>query len=317
VTANGWHRQRLVLPFRFGELQLLEVAFDAAVMKRHFIDLGPEVGRDFPEAAVSASGSGVAVVHSCPVEGRLPRIRLSRGGIRYVPCHYPRYYTDTTGDFEAYLGSRFTSKSRNTLKRKVKKLGQRTGGAIDLREYRRAEEIDEWHRVARGVSQATYQERLLRRGLPEGERFLASLREMAAGNRFRGYLLFDRERPIAYLSCPIVNGGAMIYDHVGHDPDYDRLSPGTVLLYLVLERAFADPQVRLFDFTEGEGDHKQRFATHEDVCADVYFFAPRPRNLLAIGAHLAVERAAWGTAQLLERFGLKERLRQLARRVRR
>lgn len=319
VAANGWHRERLSLPFRFGELQLLEVPLDAAVMKRHFAALEPRDGRTFPERAIAESGGGVAVIHSCPVHGRLPRVGVLGGrGIRYVPCHYPRYYTDTTGDFEAYLQSRFSSKTRSTLRRKVRKLGKATGGGEpDLREYRLPEEIEEWHRLARQVSATTYQERLLKRGLPEGERFLAETRALAERGAFRGYLLFDGERPIAYLSCPVLEGGALLYDHVGHDPDYEKLSPGTVLLFLVLERAFADPSVRIFDFTEGEGDHKARFATHEEECADVFFFTPRPRHLVTVGAHLAIDGAASGAARLLERLGLKERVRQLARRIRR
>jgi hypothetical protein len=72
---------------------------------------------------------------------------------------------------------------------------------------------------------------------------------LAAGGQVRAYLLFDGERP--YLYCP-VQGDVVIYRYLGYDPDYARMSVGTVLQWLALEELFREARFRMFDFTEGE-----------------------------------------------------------------
>ena len=313
---SGWEKRRVPLPFRVGDVSLAEVALNAAVMTRHFTELSPEVGEIFPREVLRELGADVAVIHSCPIASPPPRLSRKAGGVRYVPAQFPRYHAEATGSFEEYLGAAFSSKSRATLRRKVKKLTGRGGGGVDLREYRTPDEVGLWHRLARKVSEKTYQERLLKRGLPDDPDYVGSVREMASRDRFRGYLLFYSGEPIAFLACPITGGGAMIYDHVGHDPDHEKLSPGTVLLYSVLERAFADESIRMFDFTEGEGEHKQRFATHETACADIFFFAPSARNVITVAVHAGIERATRLSAAALERAGAKERIKRFLRTLR-
>jgi CelD/BcsL family acetyltransferase involved in cellulose biosynthesis len=109
----------------------------------------------------------------------------------------------------------------------------------------------------------------------------------------------------------------MIYDHVGHDPDWEKISPGTVLLYRVLERAFADDAIEMFDFTEGEGTHKERFATQETRCADVFFFAPTAKNLFAVASHAATGSLTRVGVNLLAQLGAKERIKRALRNFRR
>ena len=316
---TGWTRKNLTLPVRVGARSLFEFNLDAAVSSRHFSQISSSESLSFPSATLDSLGVGVAVIHSCPVESELPRVTSMEGGIRYVPCHYPRYYTNTEGEFDTYFSDRFNSKSRSTLRRKVKKLAKHLGaedGEIDLRSYSSAAEVREWYPIARSVSELTYQEKLLKRGLPEESEFLDEIVEKAEKGRFRGYLLFDgsKDKAIAFLACPISEGGAMIYDHVGHDPEYDKLSPGAVLLYKVLQDAFGDPSVRVFDFTEGEGDHKKRFATHESQCADVFFFKKNAGNAAKIGAHALVDGSLRSVSDLLERFDLKDRIKKIVAR---
>lgn len=313
---NGWERRRITLPFRVGDLSLAEIDLDAAVMTRHYTELSPSAGDEYPRDALRDLGAKVAVIHSCPIEGEPSRLSwLGAGGLRYVPARFPRYHADVTGDFDAYLAEQFSSKSRATLRRKVKKLARQNGGELDVREYSRPDDVELWHRLARYVSTKTYQERLLKRGLPDEPQFVDHLRAEAERGRFRGYLLLSGGEPIAFLACPVTGGGAMIYDHVGHDPDHEKLSPGTVLLYAVLERAFADPDIKMFDFTEGEGSHKQRFATHETPCADVWFFAPSATNVITVALHAATERTTRLASLALERVGAKERIKRLLRKI--
>ena len=63
------------------------------------------------------------------------------------------------------------SKSRSTLHKKVKKFLD-SGEGSGMRTFTKPHEIAEFHRLARGVSARTYQERLLDAGIPDDERQL-------------------------------------------------------------------------------------------------------------------------------------------------
>ncbi|QJQ07721.1 GNAT family N-acetyltransferase [Undibacterium piscinae] len=49
------------------------------------------------------------------------------------------------------------------------------------------------------------------------------------------------------MYCPIVDD-ALIYAYLGYDPDYLKLSVGTVLQWLALQDMFAETRFKIFDF---------------------------------------------------------------------
>jgi hypothetical protein len=55
--------------------------------------------------------------------------------------------------------------------------------------------------------------------------------------------------------------GKLLYDHLGYDPEYTALFPGTALQLLVLEALFAARSFKIFDFTEGKSQLKELFST--------------------------------------------------------
>ena len=89
------------------------------------------------------------------------------------------------------------------------------------------------------MAKKTYQEKLLDAGIPESERFVREMESLAAQDQVRAYILFDRERPVSYLYCP-VEDGTLIYAYLGYDPDYMKLSVGTVLQWLAVEQLFGE-----------------------------------------------------------------------------
>jgi CelD/BcsL family acetyltransferase involved in cellulose biosynthesis len=248
---------------------------------------------------------------SFPVEGRMPRLALVDGKIRYVAKQYKRFFVDLSMDAETYL-KKFSSKTRATLRRKVRKFGELSGGTIDRREYRSPQELATFHDLARQLSQKTYQERLLDAGLPESEGFKRQMIAAAERGEVRAYLLFCEEKPVAYLYTPVRNG-VFDYAYLGYDPELARWSPGTVLQWLVLESLFAEGGHRLFDFSGGQGAHKQLFSTGSQDCADVYFFSRTPRNLVLVPAHGGLDAASDLLAAGLDRLGLKKRIKKFIR----
>jgi CelD/BcsL family acetyltransferase involved in cellulose biosynthesis len=81
------------------------------------------------------------------------------------------------------------------------------------------------------------------------------MRALARRDQMRGWLLFVDARPISYLYAP-AEGDTLIYAYLGYDPEFADLSPGTVLQLEAMRQLMDEDGFRLFDFTEGEGQHK-------------------------------------------------------------
>ena len=291
-----------------GERALFAFASRLLVATTHFTRLGRDPAQTLESLGPPPADAHGVLLRSHPVEDPLPRLARVGDHLRYVPQQYERHYVELTGTFEDYL-QRFSSKSRSTLKRKVRKFAKHSGGDLEWRQYRTAEELEEFYPLARQVSAKTYQERLLDAGLPDTEEFRQRMRTEES----RGYLLMHAARPVAYIYSPC-DDGIMSYTFVGHDPEYNSFSPGTVLQYKVLEDLFSTNGVKLFDFTEGEGPHKSFFSTHSVLCADIYYFRRSLRNSCVVRIHAAVDAFSRALGALLDRLGLKAKLKRWFRR---
>jgi CelD/BcsL family acetyltransferase involved in cellulose biosynthesis len=246
---------------------------------RRRLSLGEALARTAPRLpALGASDDGYMIT-GLPAEW-LPRITESAPGLRpFVRQRYRRSYARLDGGFEDYV-AKFSAKGRSTLKRKLRKLAERSGGALDVRSYRSDADMAVFHPLARAVSQKSYQERLLGAGLPDGDEALAEMRALARAGQARGWLLFVDEEPVSYLYTP-AEGETLIYAYLGYDPGFADFSPGTVLQFEAMRELMGEGMFRLFDFTEGDGDHKRRFATGGIDCVDVLLLRATPRNLIA------------------------------------
>ncbi len=182
----------------------------------------------------------------------------------------------------------------------------------DWREYRTPQELLEFYRLAREVSRKTYQEKLLDAGLPDDPDFERRMLAAAEQESVRAYLLFHAGAAVAYLYLPI-SDGIVRYQFLGYDPALREHSPGTVLQFHALERLFAEEPLRLFDFLEGEGQHKRLFATRTTRCADLYYFRRGLKNRVLVGLHASFDTLSTWIAKILERYKLKARVKRLLR----
>lgn len=308
-----WVRETFSLPYYFGEIHLGGAKLDALVLDTHFKQLGSDAAHQPPEE-LRRQRAEMAMLYTCPVQAPLPRIAYIGGMVRYVPNHHPNYYVDLCGSFDDYFKSHVSRNERSNVRRKVRKLEKASGG-LDARLYQTPEEFDEFYRIARELSQRTYQEKLLDAGLPDRNAeglFKRQWVQSSAAGTLRAFLLYFQGQPIAFLWCPILDG-VMYYELCGYDPQFAKYSPGTVLTLHALQHAFDDPAAQLFDFTSGEGDHKRKYASHCQLCAEVYYFPPSPKNLAVFGAHLGLRQLSGSVSALLDRLALKEKVRKLLR----
>lgn len=284
--------------------------FDANVCVSPFTALAAHPPDAEAIEQLDRSNADLSVFYSHPVEHRLPRFGVLDRAIRYAPRHFFHYWVDTVGSFDDYIRC-VSPKSRQTLRRKVRRYCAYAGVAAPWREFRTYEELRAFHALVRPLSSKTYQERLLDAGLPSSTGYLDRL--YASGGTGRGYVLLHGDRPIAYLYTPVRHGRA-VYKFLGYDTEYAAWSPGLVLQHFALSRMFADPEIAMLDFTEGEGQHKSVFATGKAYCADVYYFRPTGRAIAAVRTHIAVRRIDEVLMELLRRTRLHGPMRRLMRR---
>lgn len=305
---GGWVAQSKTLRFQIGELTLASVNLPSLTLNTHFLrSYGGAEEPILPFSAFPAETEAF-FAGSYPILRRLPRIAIGKSRIRYVPAQYFRHYVDFQGSFENYA-QKFSSKSRSTLRKKIRRYAEFSGGEIAWRAFSKAE-MEEFHRSAFGIAENTYQARLqLGTALPPYDEFLRHLSKYADA---RGYILFHQERPVSYLFCPVLDNN-LLYEFVGYDSNYEKWSPGTVLQYLVLESLFASREFATFDFTEGEGVHKEFFGNRSCLCADIFYFRMTPTNMAIVILHTGLFMASRGIVRLLGRLGLKAGIKKYIR----
>ena len=245
---------------------------------------------------------------------RLPALRAQWDGwLVAVRQQYPRHYIAMQpGSFDDWWQG-FSSKTRSTLARKARRLADRFDGGFTVRSYRTPADVAEFMTIAGDLSRRTYQARLMQAGLPVGEADIAQAVAAAAADNIRAFLLFGGERPIAYLYLP-VEQDVLVYAYLGYDPDFADLSPGTVLHVEAMRALYQENRFRAFDFTEGDGAHKAQFGRATIDCADVLVLRPTLRNCAALAMMQGVDGLAMRGKALLDRMGLRARVKALIRR---
>jgi CelD/BcsL family acetyltransferase involved in cellulose biosynthesis len=310
VHGEYWERGSVQLKFQLGDIVFARVAL-SLVRRSARLDERPLDFCDAPEAPPQLDGADGYVVWSHPIAAKLPALRFRHDVILYTPQQYRRFFVDLSGGFEGYMNT-FSGKTRSGLRRKLRKFAEASGGEIAWRQYRTPDQLATFFSLTRNVSAKTYQERLLGVGLPTDPTFIASACAMSKDDRIRAYLLFLNGLPISYLYCPVTER-VVTYDRLGYDPAYASLSPGTVLQLLALEALFGEQQFIMFDFTEGEGQHKETFSTGSCLCGDVYVVRRRMMPVSIVVLHYAMNLAAVAAGATLDLLQLRSRLRRLIR----
>lgn len=306
-----WNYRQVPIKLQLGDKTLLASKLWLQVREVGLDDTTPPVAEPIPPADFLQANSQGFLIRSLRIAGKQPVLRRQRDYLCYVSSQHQRYYIDMRQSFAEYKG-KFSSKTRSTLNRKVKKYAEHCGGNISWKVYQSADEMSEFFRFARAVSRITYQEKLLDAGLPDSEEFLLVMKQLAQQGHIRGFILFHQDQPVSYLYCPVSNS-VLIYAFLGYDPAYMSFSVGTILQWLALEHLFEEGLFRFFDFTEGESEHKKLFATHSIQCANVFFLRSNLRNKFLLHSQRAVDHFSRLVGDKLDQLGLKSKVKRMMR----
>jgi len=313
----GWTRGDACLSFEISDVKLFVKTFKGAKSSSHFLNLKiDDLLKDSYKFLATQQVQAVEL-GSCPVgkEG-IKRIQFLDGAVVYCMSTYQHYYVNTSSGFSQYL-EKFKSKTRSTLKKKVHKLlssEEATSGGGTFVKFSSVSEMQTFVEHASIVSAKTYQARLFNRGIPTDGGFLLRVLKLAEHGLVRGYILYCAGRPVAYTYVPLISEGVVLYDYNGYDPDFSKLSPGTVMQYKIIEDLCADPNITIYDLCVGDDEHKALFATDFMDCADVIVLRSSLRNTLLVLAHLGLTSASSWTGTVLKCVNLKRLVKRFIRR---
>jgi SAM-dependent methyltransferase len=226
-----------------------------------------------------------------PDDGTVSRtLSIDGRTIRYVPYRGKRYFIDlSNGSFADYL-NRFSSNTRNRLKRQLRQLLRRADGSVEVLSYTSSHEISEFREHAIAVSRVSYQSKI-GWGFPESEEYKIHLISEAAKGRLRGYILMAAGRPISYGMCR-TEADIITYLIIGYDPEYRQFSPGTILLLGIVEALFEEHRFRLFDLGGHAADYKAFHATGSIDYLRVIWMPITTKNLALLATHW-ISLQAW------------------------
>jgi len=182
---------------------------------------------------------------------------------------------------DAFLANR-SAKSRNTYRRKERKLREQFGEALTLQCLRDPSDFEAVCRDMRAIAIRTYQAGL-------GAAFSNSPMERAlivqglARGTFRCWILYIHDRPVAFWAG-MGHQGVFYITTPGFDPDYGQHSVGSFTMLRMIEELCADPDHSWIEFGRGDAQYKREFADPVKQQTDIWIAAARPWPMLVTAA---------------------------------
>ena len=218
-----------------------------------------------------------------------------------------RHRIEMPASLDEYL-RRFATKTRNTLKRKIKKFGD-----CRLERISQPDQIPLFLSAAHEISKNSWQSDLLGLRVRNTETELELLTLLASQEALRSYVLWKDDSPVSFCVGTQFNG-VFDYEEVGYHRDFGNMSPGQILVMKMIEDLLEEDTPRLFDFGGGDAEYKRQFSNLTSESGHVWLLRPGIRSRI-IESYLAARRLMGQTLRAgLSSLGVLDRVRQLTRR---
>jgi len=195
-------------------------------------------------------------------------------------------YLKTEGSYDDYMKKQFNRKRRYNLERQVKILMEDHGCVL--------KKITEPDSLERAIDHMfdLHQKRASVKQI-KSSFALAKVKAFHLGfsrwalqkGLLNFYFIFKGEKPVS-VAYGFRYAGKIYFYQSGMDPEWQKLSAGTVLLTLLIQEAFGNG-VAEFDFLKGDEEYKKSWATQERTVYCLQIFNANFKGQLAYGAYWA------------------------------
>jgi hypothetical protein len=221
----------------------------------------------------------------------------------------PHWRVRLPDSVDQYWSEQFSGKTRSTLRRKRRKLGD-----YEIQVATEPQQVADFLRDASAVSEHTWQTKLLGLRVKNNDQELATYGSMAERNAFRGYLLKLDQQAIAFVICTC-HQGYVRYEETGFLPQFSDRSPGSILVSELIDDLIRAGQNHCLDFGLGHADYKQLFANDQSESEDAWLLTDSLQSAIDVTLMNSQQRLTSMGKAVLERTGLLRRVRQLLRRT--
>jgi CelD/BcsL family acetyltransferase involved in cellulose biosynthesis len=201
--------------------------------------------------------------------------------------------------FDDFLGGK-QKRTRNTLKRRVKKLREHGGGALECTRIEDEDQVDSFYESALRVAEKSWQFTGLGRAIEETALYRESLVNLARMGCLRAYLLSCGGQPCAFV-IGYQHEDVLQFEQTAYDGDLGIFSPGTVLYYLLIEDLYRHRPPKYLNYGVGVNRHKRLFSNRSSQDTEVYLFRPTLRNRVRSLGHGAFYSALGLAKKLLKK----------------
>ncbi len=259
---------------------------------------------------VTKAGAGFLLIEDLDSQTALAEAVGSTAPPNWMPLRHagiqPRRRIQLPSTAAEYW-ARFSTKTRSTFRRKLKKFGE-----TKLERITDVADVPRFLEIAHGISLQTWQTRQFGLRVHNNAEELELLTTLAREGLLRSYLWFSNGEPVAFL-IGNQDKGCFHYEEVGYATPFAKNSPGQMMLIQVLDDLFVTNRPDWFDFGGGDADYKQLFASHESQSGTVWLWPPTLTNLATVNYVRGCRSVRQTVRRAVVDFGLANRARQWVR----
>ena len=191
---------------------------------------------------------------------------------------------DLPEKFETYLFDQFNKKRRFNLKRQVRLLREHGKGRLELHRVESKAEAGAFLQAASVVAREAWQEAYSDEIVQNNVWWLEELEDLAERGLLRAYYMECAGTPCAY-AFGYQFGDIYHYDQPGFAQSFAEYSPGSVLLFLLIEDLIKYRPVKTLSFGFGDMQYKRVFSNVHAEEVTVIMFKKSLSNKIRLACH--------------------------------
>lgn len=199
--------------------------------------------------------------------------------------------------YKDYL-SKFRKKGRYNLRRQLRMLTKATQDTLELTRITRPEQIEQFAVQANAVLSRSWKANTGDDADLFSTDNCAVYRSLAERGFLRSYLLTSKGGPQAFV-VGYQQQGVYHYSNIAYDEKIAQFSPGTALLYILLEDLFRYRKPEVVSFGIGDAEYKKRFATDSFRYSSILLLRKSMRTRWIAGVYKLLNSVKWRAQKLV------------------